>query len=91
MAMSANLGQKQKYELHVFIKNPGKCVKIRDIPVTIYANVCKGVKSGFRKFSLKSDNIKLKIRENPAKMCAYIVYLDTRHDVWKMLLNPEKN
>jgi hypothetical protein len=29
--------------------------------------------------------------KNPAKMCAYIVYLDTRHDVRKMLLNPEKN
>jgi hypothetical protein len=39
MPMSTNLGQKQKYELHEFIKNPGKCVKIRDIPVTIDANV----------------------------------------------------
>jgi hypothetical protein len=39
MPMSAYLGQKQKYELHAFIENPGKCVKIRDIPVTIDANV----------------------------------------------------
>jgi hypothetical protein len=33
------LWDKQKYELHAFIKNPGKCVNIRDIPVTIDANV----------------------------------------------------